>query len=110
MRQERSAEAGALVLKDAKNLVEEEFYGRFPELRPKTAIAWTDPTKDCPKCQKAQSGYCREHSYLKPRKEKERQINMTAYDRGRDAARSVDLGPGARRRLDDDRRPPGELT
>jgi hypothetical protein len=110
MRRERAMEANAIVLAGAQNAVDEMFYERFPTLRPKTAIPWTDPTQNCERCKKAKSGYCREHSYMKPRKEKEKQVNWTAYDRGRDAARAVDLGPGGRRKVEGGDTPRGMLT
>lgn len=110
MRQERATEANALVLKGAKNAVEEAFYEKYPQFRPAAELPVSTMQKDCEKCKKAASGYCRDHQYLKPRKEKERRINYAAYERGRDAARAVDLGPGARRKIEGDDGPRGELT
>jgi hypothetical protein len=110
MRQERAEESHALVLKGAKNAVEEEFYAKYPQFRPSAELPASIMHKDCEKCKKAKSGYCRDHAYLKPRKEKERRYNYTAYERGQAAARAVDLGPGGRRKVEGDDGPRGMLT
>lgn len=85
-----------LVLKDRKQAVLEALYERYPARRPRpaqphTAIGGRDT---CEKCKKAQSGYCREHAYLKPRAGRyvERAFSGAGYSRGQTAARSVDLG------------------
>ena len=96
MRSARGAEATGLVLASRDEDVAEAFYEKYPQYRPvKTAgaIGWTDPSKECPKCKAAKSGYCREHSYLKPRAYEAPRVNGAAYRRGVDAAAAADLGP-----------------
>lgn len=87
-----------LVLASLEAQVEEMFYGEYPHLRPSESgrAEYVAPNKDCAKCQKASSGYCREHGYLRPRRgsSKAPAYNYDAADLGRAAARSVDLGPG----------------
>lgn len=87
-----------LVLKSLANQVEEEFFGRYPHLKPSETgrAEYIAPNKDCAKCAKASSGYCREHGYLKPStaKGKDRAWNHGAFNKGGHAARTVDLGPG----------------
>lgn len=55
---------------------------------------YTDPRATCEKCQKAKSGYCRDHAYLRPStpRYREVQIHPAGLKRGREAARSLDLG------------------
>lgn len=97
MRQAHGAESGALVLASRKENVDEAFYEKYPTYRPASNPAeWVDPRKDCKKCQRAVSGYCREHQYLKPStRVVSTPFNDRAYGRGADAARAVDLGPNA---------------
>lgn len=63
---------------------------------------YSDPRADCEKCQKAKSGYCRDHAYLRPStaRYRERSHNYAGEAAGRAAARSVDLGGGPRGRLE----------
>lgn len=89
-----SREAG-LVLASAKERVNEAWYERFPEQRPQPFSGTVEPYVPCAKCAAAKSGSCRAHTYRKPR---EVSRNWTAVERGRDAARSVDLGTGGSRR------------
>lgn len=91
---------GGLVPVSRKEAVDEAFYERFPRMRP-TDKPYVDPRKDCEKCQRAKSGYCRDHSYLKPStRYTYSRTNMRAYDRGAAAAYDVDLGPnGAGNRI-----------
>lgn len=71
------------------------------ESRGHTRGAYSDPRENCSKCQKAKSGYCRDHSYLRPSTARtpERAHNRAGERAGRNAARSVDLGSGGPRRL-----------
>jgi hypothetical protein len=89
--------SGTLVLVSRKENVDEAFYTKFPQYRPKPEDLrpYEDPTKTCEKCKKAKSGYCRDHGYLRPTKGRVRYANMAGYNRGGAAAASVDLGPGA---------------
>lgn len=80
----------ALVLKSRKEAVNEAFYERHPDRRPRPAAgAIGDGYEGCPKCKKAKSGMCRDHSWRKP---KERKVNSGAYYRGEAAAREVRVG------------------
>jgi hypothetical protein len=117
------AAGGAVTLAGRKERVQEAFYNLFPEQRPSTEVAeqWRSPHLDCPKCQKAKSGFCRDHNYLKPtevtqadRERWNRQENSPSAragrSSGRDAARGVviqrgtpetgKMGPAAQRALD----------
>lgn len=90
---------GGIVLASRKDNIDEAYYERFPNRRPKPAIenasvsSW-DEQKECPKCQKAKSGYCREHGWMRPStaRVKTRYANMDALRAGQGAARNVDLG------------------
>lgn len=90
-------EAGTLVLASRTEAIKEAYYERFPDARPKPAMEGaarsTRTEQDaCKKCQKAKSGYCRDHSWMRPRKPKTVRLNQGAYARGTSAAQSVDLG------------------
>jgi hypothetical protein len=103
MRQEHAQDERGLVLADRKDKVEEALYARYPHLRPRPAGeagTWVDPTKECQRCQAAKSGYCREHSYLRPSQARPRAASYSAAgaQRGRAAARTVDLGAQQRPR------------
>lgn len=105
MRMEHAADERGLVLASRKKDVEEALYARFEYLRPKPAgeqVAWVDPTDECPKCKAAKSGYCREHNYLRPSQARPRPASYSAAgaQRGRAAARTVDLGAQQRPRTD----------
>lgn len=97
MRTAQGEESGALVLRSRKENVDEAFYSKFPQYRPKKdGGTWKDPQADCEKCKKAKSGYCREHAYLRPStRYVKKSTHSAGYDRGRTAANMVDLGPGA---------------
>jgi hypothetical protein len=82
-------EKSALVLVSRKEAVDEAFYERYPARRPKPQIGDGYNEGACPKCKKAKSGLCRDHSWRKPR---ERKVNAGAYYRGQDAAQAVQLG------------------
>lgn len=59
---------GVLDLHGRMDRVDDAFYDLFPGDRPSTTVAtYVDPTKDCERCKRAASGYCRSHQYLKPR-------------------------------------------
>jgi hypothetical protein len=85
---------GGLVLASRKEAIDEAFYERYPERRPKPVerqIGEANP-HTCAKCQKAASGYCRDHAWMKPRKHRVRYGNTAGFARGADAARTVNLG------------------
>ena len=95
MRANRGAEASGLVLADLSERVNEAFYEKYPKLRPQEAKPgeqYKAPNDGCARCEAAKSGYCREHSYLKPRAYKSKSLRPDAFYRGRDAANAVDLG------------------
>ncbi len=83
-------EDGAMVLASAQNTVDEMFYEKYPNLRPKPAIEATK-WSDCERCKKAKSGWCREH---RPNfgRGSTRKHNEFGASQGRAAARSVDIG------------------
>lgn len=91
--------AGAMVLASRKENIDEAFYTRYPDRRPKPQVesavpsSW-DEQKNCPKCQKAKSGYCREHGWMKPTRGRYRTVraNSGAMAAGASAARSVQMG------------------
>lgn len=105
MRQEHAQDERGLVLASRKSDVEEALYERYPHLRPAPAGSageWVDPTKECQRCQHAKSGYCREHSYLRPSQARPKAASYSAAGarRGRAAARTVDLGLQQKPRTD----------
>jgi hypothetical protein len=96
MRTATAGERGGLVLANRKDAIAEAFYDKFPQYRPMPSSTPRISTghDTCAKCAKAKSGYCREHSYLRPSRarQSERRVNYAGYDRGSAAARTVDLG------------------
>lgn len=94
LRQVHAEEEKGLVLVSRKEKVDEAYYARYPQYRPKKdGGTWKDPQADCDKCKRAKSGYCRDHQYLKPSSSwKEPRRNHTAAARGRSAAQLVDIG------------------
>lgn len=97
MRMEHAQDERGLVLASRKSDVEEALYVRYPHLRPAPAGAekqYVDPQENCAKCKNAKSGYCRDHSYLRPSQARPRAASYSAAgaQRGRAAARTVDLG------------------
>lgn len=68
-RQAANAAGGVVVMAGRAERVLEAFYDLFPNKRPKTREVrpYVDPRAGCVRCDKAASGYCREHAYLKPR-------------------------------------------
>lgn len=102
--QATEATGGGLIPVSRREAIEEAYYSRYPHLRPKVdAEPYVSPRDNCEKCQKAKSGYCREHMYLKPSfKVRATRTNSRAYDRGVAAAYDVDLGAhGASNRIGD---------
>lgn len=94
MRSESGLVGHELVLASRKESIDEAFYERFPDRRPKPfkAIGEADISV-CKKCQAAKSGYCREHSWMRPRSRgRVRYANSTAMDRGKSAAQSINMG------------------
>lgn len=83
---------GALVPVSRMEAVEEAYYGKYPQYRPKDPSEYRSPRQDCEKCQRAKSGYCRDHSFLRPISMRARSINTRAQSAGRTAAYSVNLG------------------
>lgn len=94
----RAARSGGngLALGNREEVLNEAFYARFPDMKPKAAVEWHDPRKDCPKCQRAKSGACREHPYGPSGRSSTRDPYSAARVRGGGAgmaaARTVDLG------------------
>lgn len=100
MRHMQGVESGAIVLADRSERVNRKFYEEYPHLDPEyikkqqEENPYVAENADCARCQNAKSGYCREHSYLRPLKGRASygRSNFAAYDRGSDAARRIDLG------------------
>jgi hypothetical protein len=96
----QSSEGGTgMVLAGRSAAVREAYYERFPQFRPVTREdrilgegTVGGPTGNCPKCGKAKSGYCRDHSYLKPRTWKPERRSHEGMRAGRTAGQSADLG------------------
>lgn len=93
---------GTLVIANYRDRIDEAFYERYPNRRPKTTVGDSrtlgSPRENCPKCRQAKSGYCREHSYLKPSYAKtQKAFSSAGAAAGRRAASAVDLGGPARR-------------
>jgi hypothetical protein len=84
---------GALVLKKTKEEVDEVWYQEYPNDRP-TPTGEMAEYKPCEKCKKAKSGFCRDHRF---RKSRDRAINWSAVEKGRTAARSMNLEATNRR-------------
>lgn len=98
LRRSRSGGNG-LALGNRERVLNEAFYKRFPDMRPKAEVEgseYVDPRANCEKCQKAKSGACREHPYGSSRGPKGRDPYSAASQRGAGAgaaaARTVDLG------------------
>lgn len=93
MRTARSGD-GTLVLKSRREAVDEAFYTKYPQYRPvkfSGEVGSTATAEPCQKCAKAKSGYCREHNYRRPVRQKDPAFNTSAYLRGQQAAKDVDL-------------------
>lgn len=84
--------AGGIVLHGRKERVDEAFYARFPQYRPRPAADTPSPAP-CPRCAKAKRGACREHSYLlvtaADRRRWDRMENSPSARAGRDAGRAA---------------------
>lgn len=95
MRMERGSVEQGLVLANRKEQIDEAFYERYPDRRPQPVpqIGEAD-TKACAKCAAAKSGYCRDHSWMRPRKARVRYADDAGWNRGASAARTVDMGGG----------------
>lgn len=89
---------GGLVLASRKDRIDEAFYTRFPDLRPKPELESPQPAQKCEKCEKAKRGYCNDHSMKGARVSRGRDYYSAAAERGRaagaSAARAVNLGRG----------------
>jgi hypothetical protein len=88
-----------VALGNREHTLNEAFYARFPDMRPKAAVEgdeWVDPRSLCEKCKKAKNGACREHPWGSSRGPKGRDPFSAAAERGRAsgsaAARTVDIG------------------
>lgn len=80
MRTAQGEESSGLVLRDRSERVQEAFYTKFPQYRPKPV----NPDAPAPKAVR-----------VRARKVKEQPFNSAAYSRGGAAAALVDLGPNA---------------
>jgi Protein of unknown function (DUF2786) len=94
MRMAHGEEGAGLVLADRSERVNEAFYAEYPMYRPSNE-PYKAANEDCEKCRRAKSGYCREHSWMRPVKGRETRLNGRAYDQGSTAAAMVDLGANA---------------
>lgn len=125
MRASRGAESHGLVLAGRKEAIDAAFYKRYPRYAPPKPLpvgddeegaeeggeasvarshtrgTYVDPRANCAKCQKAKSGFCRDHSYLRPSTARYREAaySQAGDSIGRRAARTVDLGSGGGRSL-----------
>lgn len=96
----RQAEGGTdIVLRGRKEAVREAYYERFPQHRPQEREdrmigegVQGGPGGNCVKCNKTKSGYCKDHHYLKPRKEQPERYSREGMRAGREAAATADLG------------------
>lgn len=99
MAQGRGEQSVGLVLTGRKEMIDEAYYAKYPHHRPQPAKARIgNGIDECAKCAKAKSGYCAEHRSLKPSygRRRVRYADPTGIARGREAARSVDLGYGSK--------------
>lgn len=96
MRAAAGADSAGLVMADRHDKVREAIWTAYPKMRPSTAAAtpYKAPNGDCDRCKAAASGYCRSHAWLKPSRARvsTRRGSAAGQERGRAAARSVDLG------------------
>lgn len=106
MRRARGDASVGLVLASSKERVDEAFYQKYPAHRPVKPSGElgldgaVNSHANCAKCKRAKSGYCRDHAWLRPGRTRVERLNHQAYDRGRVAARSVDLGAAGGRRIE----------
>lgn len=82
---------------DAGDAESEEGGGSGSVAKSHARGTYVDPRSACSKCQKAKSGYCRDHAYMRPSSARTtyRAFNYEADSLGRSAARRVDLGSEA---------------
>lgn len=100
MRASRGESSTGMVLASRKENVDESFFSRYPSARPPaTSAAYVDPRQNCSRCRAAKSGYCREHSWMKPRYVRGSARNEDGYRQGATAARMVDIGRGGTSKL-----------
>lgn len=103
-----NAAGGAVTLAGRSERVAEAFYGAYPQYRPTTTVSapYVAPNAGCAACDKAKSGFCREHNWLKPREAT--QADRARWDRmensssaragmasGAEAARGVVIARGS---------------
>jgi hypothetical protein len=90
-----------LMLAGREEAVNEAFYERFPQFRPITREdrmigegSTGGPGGNCAKCNKTQSGYCRDHRWMKPSSARARYKASSAAGSmaGRRSADSADIG------------------
>jgi hypothetical protein len=104
LRQARDAagrQGGGLVLHGRSERVQEAYYERFPQERPKPAVeaaTSTEVAEKCKACEKSKRGACKEHYIPTGRSSSGPDMYSAAAVRGRQAgaaaARHVDLGRG----------------
>lgn len=83
-----------LVLASRKSEVEDMFYAKHPEMDHRGqdfAVQSIGGRDTCEKCKKAASGFCRDHSHLKPRKLKTAPFSRAGYTTGQSAADAADI-------------------
>lgn len=109
MRASRGESGIGLVLASRGENVNEAFYVKYPDTRPSqsSSAGYIDPRANCPRCKAAKSGYCREHSWMKPRMVRTSARNEQGYQQGATAARTVDVGRGGTSKLGNE--PKGEI-
>lgn len=91
----RNARTGlGIVPVSRKEAIDEAFYVRYPQYRPQpqNIKRLGNDYLTCPKCAKAKSGYCNDHSYMRPRKARDTPFSRAGYNRGSAAASTIDLG------------------
>lgn len=100
MASQRSTE-GTIVLGNRKEAIKEALYVRYPHLRPtdRPRLEGGETARaKCAKCKGAKSGYCREHSYLKPSTARPRSAaySSAGHRAGVAAAQAVNIGTAGR--------------
>lgn len=91
-----------LVLASRKSEVENMFYAKHPEMDCRGqdfAVQAIGGRDTCEKCRRAASGYCRDHSYLRPKKFKTAPFSRAGYTTGQSAADAADIRHSASRGL-----------
>lgn len=103
LRMARSGGSG-LALGNREQVLNEAFYARFPDMRPKAELdaseEYVDPRSTCDKCKASKRGACKEHYIPMGSAPKGRDPYSAAAMRGRSsgaaAARTVDIGRSGR--------------